>query len=64
MTTIQDFDVEILKPVSECNADELEHATDEGVWLWWGTVEAESEADAIQMVQDQTGKRARIAQES
>ena len=29
--TIQDFDVEILKPVNECNADELEHATDEGI---------------------------------
>ena len=61
MTTIQDFDVEILKPVSECNADELEHATDEGCWLWYGSVEAESEVDAIQIVQDRTGRRARIS---
>lgn len=61
MNTIQNYDVETLKPIGDCGPDELEHATDEGCWLWYGSVEAESEVDAIQIVQDRTGRRARIS---
>ena len=52
MKTIMIFDVDYLKPISECTPDEMEFATEDGCWLFYGEVDAESEAEALRIVSE------------
>jgi hypothetical protein len=55
------YEVDYKKPLDRCTPDELEHADEEGCWLYYGDVQADSEDDALARVsEDHDGWETRI----
>jgi len=59
----QGYEVDTLKPLSQCSVDELEYATEDGCWVYYGWAYGPSEDEVLRSVAEEMGRKTRIHQE-